>query len=160
LSAPDAKATNRPSSEIPPEDDGPVEPPTAEDRRPAGARPTASGGQADFYVKLGQRSLRGGDTDAAAESFQKARSFDGRNVDALVGLGQVALKKGEWNAAVVHLEAASRLSPSSVRLHVLRGQAHMAAGEKDAAISAFKKALSLDPNNAAAAEGYRLATGG
>ena len=109
-------------------------------------------------VKLGQKALREGNTTAATESFNKARSFDSQNADAIAGLGAVALKQGNANDATVHLEAASRLAPSSARIHTLRGQAYLAAGGRSDAAAAFKKALIIDPGNAAAAEGFHQAS--
>lgn len=104
------------------------------------------GAQAEFYVKLGQKALREGDTSVAAEDFNRARIFDNSNAEAIAGLGAVAFQQGNFGDATVHVDAALRLAPRSARLHVLRGRIALAAGRRTDAAAAFKKAHELDPN--------------
>jgi Flp pilus assembly protein TadD len=115
-------------------------------------------GQAEFYVKLGEKALRDGNPAAALDHFTKARGFDNTNANAIAGLGAVALRQGNVADAAVHLEAAARLAPMSARIHTLRGQALLAGGKRDEAAAAFRRALKLDPDDQAAVKGYRDAT--
>jgi serine/threonine protein kinase len=148
----------RPKPDAPPA--AALAPPPAETPPPAPSAPPAGDGQASFYVKLGNRALRDGDTATAAESFTKARAFDNTNADAIAGLGAVAMKQGQYADAAVHLEAASRLAPRSARIHTLRGQAYLASGRRAEAAAAFRKALDIDPDSRSALEGYDQASGG
>ncbi len=125
---------------------------------PSAVRP-GDAAQAEFFVKLGQKSLHDGDTLSAAASFNKAREFDAQSADALAGLGEVALRDGNAAEALVHLDAAARLAPRSARIQTLRGQAYLASKQKPLAAAAFRKALELDPGDATAARGYRDAGG-
>jgi Flp pilus assembly protein TadD len=136
----------------------------AQQPEPAGASadPTASGqenGQAAFFIKLGNRALRDGDTTSATDSFNKARVFDRTNADAIAGLGAAAMAEGKYADAVVHLEAAARLKPRSARIHALRGQAYLAAGRRSEAAAAFRRSLELEPGNRSATQGLSEASG-
>jgi serine/threonine-protein kinase len=125
---------------------------------PYAANPSDSA-QADFYVKLGEKSLNENNPSEAATYFNKAREYDSTNAYAIAGLGEVAMRLGQYNDAAVHLERAAALAPHSAHLLILLGQARLAAGNKDDAADAFKKALVLEPHNDLARSGLAEATG-
>jgi len=115
--------------------------------------------KAEFFARLADQALRGGDYVGAAGNYRKALEIDARNVDAVSGLGEIALQQGLYADAVAHLKKAARLAPRSSRVQTLLGEAYLNSGNVPAAAATFKKALQLDPDNARARDGYNEAAG-
>jgi serine/threonine-protein kinase len=128
--------------------------------RPAPARGgSAEAGKAEFYARLGDRDLAGGDLLAAATNYNKARELDPKNATAVLGLGEIALSQGSTDAALSHLRRAARLTPRSARAHTLLGEALLASGRRQDAAASFKRALKIEPENARARTGLDEAAG-
>ena len=117
-------------------------------------------GKAEFYARLGDRDLAGGDLLAAATNFNKARELDPRNPTAALGLGEIALGQGSTSAAVSHLRRAVKLRPGSSRAHTSLGEALLASGKRRDAAASFRRALKIEPGDARAQAGLDEATGG
>ena len=121
--------------------------------------PDADAAQADFYAKLGQKSLRNGDILGAAGNFKKALDLDAKNVDAVIGMGEIALTQGQNGPAITHLKKAARLAPRQAKVHTMLGEAYLAQGNNKQAAASFKRALQIDPDNTIARNGYNEAIG-
>jgi serine/threonine-protein kinase len=115
--------------------------------------------KAEFFAKLGEQALAGGDTGGAAANFKKAIELDPRSVDAITGMGQIALEQGLYADAATHLKKAAKLAPKSATIQTLLGEAYLNSGNAKLAADTFKRALQLDPDNARARDGYTEAAG-
>ncbi|MCE9574062.1 MAG: protein kinase [Deltaproteobacteria bacterium] len=115
--------------------------------------------KAEFFAKLGEQALAGGDTGGAAANFKKALELDPKSLDAIIGMGQIALDQGLYADAAAHLKKAAKLAPKSAKIQTMLGEAYLNSGNAKLAADTFKRALQLDPDNARARDGYTEAAG-
>src|SRR5690606_30788809 len=96
-----------------------------------------------------------GDSDAAAERFERCLAIDGEFVPAMAALEEIHCERGEWDSALAMLQNQidrARELPARSRLMVRQAVIHGDAfGDRERAQHLYETAVELDPTNVAAA---------
>ncbi len=97
-------------------------------------------------TRLGEAALAGGDLDAAADAFGKARAVeaDDDDAEATAGLASVAFLRRDLPAALALLDAQIERRPTAAAL-VTRGVLKTSQGAHADARRDFERAVGLDP---------------
>jgi tetratricopeptide (TPR) repeat protein len=98
----------------------------------------------DIYDIIGQRKVRDGDLDGAAESFQRAISLDPRREMFYADLTHALLRKvGGAKQAIEALTAATSKLPDDPRIAKLLGDAYRVVNDFNQSLKWYEKALAF-----------------
>ena len=105
---------------------------------------------AEAPARMGSIFEELGQTEKAAEAFERALSRDGNAVDALIGLGRIELIQGKPQEALERFDAAIEIDPGQASAHVGRGRALEQMNRTDEALASYFRALRHEPDTLAA----------
>jgi tetratricopeptide (TPR) repeat protein len=101
------------------------------------------GGSFESLMTLGNAFLYGGDLNAAARVFERAKAVRGSEIEPYNVLGAIMHLQGRPHEAVAQLRRATELWPLSSRVHVYLAWYLEAIGDRSGARAALQKALAL-----------------
>ena len=104
-------------------------------------------GRAYFQFLTGYLLYRGGDLDAALESYRKALRYQQDEPEILYEIANVLVKKGQLSEGKEYLEKALAVDEKHARSRYLLAGILAATGDKEKAISLYSQAISDDPDN-------------
>ncbi|MCP3964330.1 MAG: tetratricopeptide repeat protein [bacterium] len=111
---------------------------------------------AGVHLMYGNRALRQGNVEAAAERFRKAVAANPRSAPAQQALGSALYQLGDADGAIRHFSASLALDPENPALHYNLATILVEREQDDQAVRHFQAALSQAPDYHNAR--YNLAT--
>lgn len=102
------------------------------------------------HVLRAELCLRRGDTAAAVEAAQTARTLDSCSAAASLVLGFALVRLEKFQDALLALDRAIRLNPTNADSYLARGVCLYRTGHEQDALEAFAKVLELKPAESAA----------
>ncbi|WP_411828224.1 tetratricopeptide repeat protein [Luteolibacter sp. AS25] len=102
-------------------------------------------GHVPALCKLGVVQMKLGETEKAAESFQKAIELDGENAYANRMLGFSYLRMGDLASAETFVKRAVDIAPDDARGYLVLGTIDFQMNRLESAEANFKSSISVDP---------------